>query len=54
MILQNLVKNSFNLGFKKFTDQTKMEVFLGIKTFITVFILLRSYSSAILFDFDVA
>lgn len=31
-----------------------MEVFLGLKTFITVFILLRSYSSAILFDFDVA
>jgi hypothetical protein len=53
MILSNLVRNSFNLGFRKITDQTKMEVFMGIKAFITIFILLRTYSTTILFDFDV-
>ena len=53
MILSNLVKNSFNLGFRKITDQTKMEVFMGLKAFITVFILLRTYSTTLLFDFDV-
>ena len=54
MILSNLVRNSFNLGLRKITDQTKMEVFMGIKAFITIFILLRTYSTTILFDFDVA
>jgi hypothetical protein len=53
MILSNLDRNSFNLGFRKITDQTKMEVFMGIKAFITIFILLRTYSTTILFDFDV-
>lgn len=52
MVLQNLVKNTFNLGFFKFTDQTKMEIFMGMKGFVLVFAGLRVADSKVFFDYD--
>lgn len=51
-MIQNLTKNTFALGYFRFTDETKMEFFLGFKSFFVVYVLLRTFSTALLFDYD--
>ena len=48
----NLMKNTFNLGYFHFTDETKMEILLGVKAFFTVFTVLKYVKSSTLFDFN--
>ena len=47
-----MVKNSFNLGLTKTTDETKMEVFLAIKAFMMTMMILMSLGSDTFFDFN--
>ena len=37
LIIQSLTKNTFNLGWFKYTDETKMEIFMGIKAFVLTY-----------------
>lgn len=41
----NLMKNTFNLGYFKLTDETKMEFLVAFKSFFAVFALLKYYGS---------
>ncbi len=47
------MKNAFNMGYFTYSDQTKMELLLAAKAFITVFCVLKYASSATIFDFNV-
>ena len=53
LIIQNLIKNTFNLGYLKFTDETKLEFLMGMKSFSLVFILFKSVDSSVLFDYKI-
>lgn len=49
----NLMKNTFNLGYFKFTDETKIEFLFAIKAFVAVFVTLKYMGgSRTFFDFD--
>lgn len=50
---QNLVRNTFNLGYLTFTDETKFELFLGAKSFLVVYILLKYADTSEMFDFQI-
>ena len=50
---QNLVRNTFNLGYLTFTDETKFELFLGAKSFLVVYILLKYVDTSEMFDFQI-
>jgi hypothetical protein len=50
--LQQLVKNTFNLGMFKYTDEVKMEMLMGIKAFTIVFMTLKSIDTNTIFDYD--
>lgn len=49
----NLMKNTFNLGYMKFSDDTKMEILLGCKAFITVFCVLKYLKSTSFLDYNI-
>ena len=51
-MLQNLAKNTFNLGYFRFTDETKMEFFMAIKAFIVIYVCLKTFNSKLFFDYD--
>lgn len=53
MIMLNLMKNTFNQGYFKFSDETKMEMLLSLKAFFTVFVSLKYLKSTTLFDMDI-
>lgn len=52
MTIVNLMKNTFNLGYFKYSDETKMEILLAIKAFFTVFTSLKYIKSSNIFDSD--
>jgi hypothetical protein len=52
MTIVNLMKNTFNLGYFKYSDETKMEILLAIKAFFTVFTSLKYIKSLNIFDSD--
>lgn len=47
------MKNTFNLGYFKFSDETKMELLLGCKAFFTVFCALKYLHSTTFFDSNI-
>eukprot|EP00347_Sterkiella_histriomuscorum_P023126 403335847 len=49
----NLMKNTFNLGYFNFTDETKMEFLVAIKTFFVVLGLLKFNGSQAFFDSNI-
>lgn len=53
MTVVNLMKNTFNLGYSKFSDETKMEILLSVKAFITVFCVLKYLRSSTFLDYDI-
>lgn len=53
MTIVNLMKNSFSKGFCKLSDETKMEILMGLKAFFAVFVMLRYFHSNTLFDSDI-
>ncbi len=53
MTVVNLMKNTFNLGYFKYTDETKMEILLSLKAFITVFCVLKYLRSTTFLDYDI-
>ena len=53
LILHNLTKNSFNLGYFRFTNETKLEMFMAIKAFVIVFGTLEFSNTSLFFDYDV-
>lgn len=52
MAFLNLTRNTFLLGYMKFTDETKMELLVALKAFLSVFALLKIYKSTTFFDSD--
>jgi len=52
LIFSNLTKNTFNLGYFKYTQETKMELLLAVKAFIIVFVTLKYVNTKLLFDYD--
>ena len=52
IICQNLSKNTFNLGYFKFTDETKMEMFMALKAFILTYSVFKQFGSQSIFDYD--
>lgn len=48
----NLSKNTFSLGFFKYSDETKIELLFAIKAFIVTFVLLKTFGSTTFFDFN--
>jgi hypothetical protein len=50
MSIIHLMKNTFNLGYFNFSDETKMELLVAAKSFFTVFVLLKFYGSSSFFD----
>jgi len=48
----SLMKNTFNLGFFKCTDQTKVELLMAAKAFGMVFMALYYFGSESVIDFD--
>jgi hypothetical protein len=46
----HLMRNTFNLGYFRFTDETKMELLVAFKAFFSVFALLKYYGSTTFFD----
>lgn len=53
MALMNLVKNTFNLGYFRITDETKVELLMAIKAFGVVFILLHYFGANYFFDLNI-
>ena len=53
LTLSNLVKNSFNLGLFKITNETKMELFMGISAFAIVFSTFKYVDTQLIFDYDI-
>lgn len=51
-IFQNLAKNTFNLGYFRYTAETKMEFMMACKAFFIIFLTFRSVNTKLLFDFD--
>lgn len=51
-ILCNLCKDSFNLGFFTYSNETKMEIMMAIKAFSIIFITLKSFETQEFFDFN--
>lgn len=45
-------KDSFNLGLFRYTDETKMQMLMSFKAFLLVFLGLKSYGTADVFEFD--
>jgi hypothetical protein len=52
LAMMNLVKNTFSMGYFKFTDETKVELLMAFKAFCLVFILLHYYGFNTFFDVD--
>jgi hypothetical protein len=52
LALMNLTKNSFALGWCRFTDETKVEILMSIKAISLVFIVLHYYGFNTFFDVD--
>lgn len=48
----HLCKNTFTQGYFKFSDETKMELLVALKAFLSVFALLKFYKSTTFFDSD--
>ena len=48
----NLLKNTFHLGYCRFSDETKMQMVLAFKAFLTIFLSLKYIGCSTLFDFD--
>lgn len=48
--IMNLMKNTFNLGYCRCTDETKVELLIALKAFIVVFIVFHYYGFNTLFD----
>ena len=53
MAVINLMKNSFSLGIWNMSDETKMELLMGMKAFIATFVILKTLSSTVLFDSNI-
>ena len=51
-ILCNLCKDSFNLGFFRYSNETKMEILMAIKAFSLIFITMKSFETQEFFDFN--
>jgi hypothetical protein len=54
LILQSLTKNTFNLGWFQYTDETKMEIFMAVKGFVFTYCTFNYLDSRFLFDYDLA
>ena len=54
LILNNLVKNTFNLGYFKYTNETKLEIFMALKAFAIVYCSFKFADTSSLFDYDLA
>ena len=52
MCVMNLTKNTFNLGYFKYSDETKIELLFAIKASVVTFVALKTLGSPALFDFD--
>lgn len=46
------VKDSFNLGLFRLSDQTKMQLFMSVKAFIIIFVFFQNVSSKEFLDLD--
>ena len=51
-VLCCLVRDSFNLGVWKLSDQTKMQIFMSVKAFVLIFGLFSSVASKEILDID--
>lgn len=49
----NLTKNSFSNGIRSISDETKVQLFMAIKSFIIIFIILSYFKSTTFFDFNI-
>jgi len=49
----NLCKNTFSLGYFKYSDETKIELLFAIKAFIVSFVCLKTFGSTTFFDFNI-
>lgn len=54
MNILNMTKDSFNLGVRALSNETKLEMFISAKAFTVVYLVLKSYPSSLMFDFDAA
>ena len=51
LVVQNLMKNTFNLGWFRYTDETKMEIFMALKAFVFTWALFSFFDSRAFFEY---
>lgn len=51
LVVRNLMKNTFNLGWFKYTDETKMEIFMALKALIFTWALFTFFDSRAFFEY---
>jgi len=52
MVMVNLTKNTFSLGYFKYSDETKIELLFAIKAMVASFVAFKTLGSTALFDFN--
>ena len=52
-VVQNLLKNTFSLGYLKLTDEAKMEFLMAFKAFMVVFCTFKNYDSSLILPFSI-
>lgn len=53
IIFSNLIKGLYNNGIFKIIDQTKMEIFISLKSFFLIFFIMASYFGTIILYFEI-
>jgi hypothetical protein len=48
----NLTKNTFSMGWFRYSDETKIQFLFSLKAFVTVWVCLKYVGCKTLFDFD--
>ena len=53
LVLHYLTRNSFNLGYFRYTNETKLQISMALKAFLIVFLTLQYSNTSFFFDYDV-
>ena len=53
MNIMNMTRDSFNMGLRGLSNETKLELFIAVKAFFVVFLAMKAYPTKHLLDFDV-
>ena len=51
LVIQSLMRNTFNLGWFRYTDETKMEIFMALKALVVTWFIFSFLDSRSLFEY---